>query len=146
MDHGDPRRVCVNQNSSQIAVKTLLLSFDRDIASALRKDPNTFPVPDAMSLPPNQRDRRPIMAVVYKLFRGTTTEEELALLGSRKATLSDEFYSLFYLALFAEVRQEPTKAAHYMRQSIETQYAQSVGRADYMTAVAKVSNIDDTFF
>ncbi|KAL7561858.1 hypothetical protein ACA910_009693 [Epithemia clementina (nom. ined.)] len=122
-----------------------------DIASALRIDPTTFPVPNALSLPPNQADRRPIMAIVYKLFRGQATEAELALFGAQKRQttsfttappapqqLADEFYSLFYLALFAEVRQEPTKAEHYMKQSIKAQYVQSIGQADYMAAVAKV--------
>lgn len=51
-----------------------------DIASALRQDPTTpFPVPNALTLP--GRDRRPIMAVVYQLFRGQATEADLATAG-----------------------------------------------------------------
>ena len=123
-----------------------------DIASALRINPTSFPVPDAMSLPPNQNDRRPIMAIVYRLFRGQATEAELALGGTNTSSLSsssslsslslsNEFYSLFYLGLYTEGRQETTKAEHYMRQAVQTQYAQSIGQTDYMTAVAKVSMI-----
>mmetsp|Transcript_40628 Transcript_40628/g.84565 ORF Transcript_40628/g.84565 Transcript_40628/m.84565 type:complete len:230 (+) Transcript_40628:91-780(+) len=109
-----------------------------DIASALRLDPTNFPVKNALSLPPNQRDRRPIMATVYKLFRGEATEAELAAAGHSTGKPSDEFYSLFYLGLFAEARQERSKAEQYLRQSVHTQYALGSGSADYMTDVARV--------
>ena len=106
-----------------------------DIAAALRQDP-AFPVPNALTLP--GRDRRPIMAVVYQLFRGQATEADLAAAGHKTGKASDEFYSLFYLGLFAEARQEPAKAEQYLRQSIHTTYATGVGQADYMTSVARV--------
>lgn len=109
-----------------------------DIASALRLNPFTFPVQDALFLPKNKRDPRPIMATVYKLFRGEATEVELALIGHNTGKASDEFYSLFYLGLFAEIRQENSKAEKYLLQSINTKYSQGFGQADYMTSVAKV--------
>ena len=51
---------------------------------------------------------------------------------------SDEFYSLFYLGLFAEARNEPGKAAEYMKRAVRTRYATDFGRGDYMTSVARV--------
>ena len=112
-----------------------------DIASQLRLHPEIFPVPNALTLPPNQTDRRPIMNVVYQLFQGQGTEQALARAGhdapGRRA--SDEFYALLYLGLFAEVRQEPTKAQHYFQQALQTEYATTTtGRSDYMTDVARV--------
>jgi tetratricopeptide (TPR) repeat protein len=109
-----------------------------DIASQLRISPSEFPVPQAMSLPPLEKDRRPIMASVYQLYRGNANEEALAKAGHASGKPSDEFYSLLYLGLFAEARQEPSKAENYMRQATHTPYATSVGRSDYMTAVARV--------
>ena len=37
-----------------------------DIACLLRMDPNTFPPPTMMSLPPGKKDRRPIMVMTFK--------------------------------------------------------------------------------
>lgn len=59
----------------------------------------------------------------------------------------DEFYALFYLALFAEARGEWIKAEGYLRQAIQTKYAidseematTGRGRSDYMVTTAKVS-------
>jgi hypothetical protein len=51
-------------------------------------------------------------------------------------SLSDEFYALFYLALFNEVRNVPGKAELYLRQALSTRYAQSSN--DYMVTCAKV--------
>lgn len=109
-----------------------------DIASQLRVNP-TFPVPTALSLPRNQSDRRPIMAVVYKLFRGEANEHDLAEAGHASGKPSDEFYALLYLGLFAEARRDNTKAENYLRQAVHTEYATSLGRRDYMTDVARVS-------
>jgi tetratricopeptide (TPR) repeat protein len=109
-----------------------------DIASQLRMSPSEFPVPQAMSLPPLQKDRRPIMAAVYQLYRGTATEEALAKAGHASGAPSDEFYSLLYLGLFAEARGEPSKAEHYLRQATHTPYATSSGRADYMVTISRV--------
>jgi hypothetical protein len=53
--------------------------------------------------------------------------------------VTDEFYSLFYLGLFAEVRGEPEKAQAYMKRAVQTEYANFMGRGDYMTACARVS-------
>ena len=52
--------------------------------------------------------------------------------------LSDEFYALFYLGLYCEARGETTKASEYMSQAVRSEYANSIGRGDYMTAVARV--------
>jgi len=111
-----------------------------DVASALRLNNNQqLPVPDAMALPAGKQDRRPIMAIVYRLFRGEATEQELAKAGTPPTTRqSDEFYSLFYLGLFAEALGESTKAQHYMQRATQTPYAIGGGQADYMTAVARV--------
>jgi hypothetical protein len=49
-----------------------------DIACLLRMDNSAFPPPNMMSLPPGKKDRRPIMATVYSLFRGDATEHDLA--------------------------------------------------------------------
>lgn len=97
-----------------------------------------FPLPNALSLPKGQSDRRPIMAVVYQLFQGQASEQALAKAGHLTGRASDEFYALLYLGLYAEARQDATKAENYMRQAVHTEYAQTVGRRDYMTDVARV--------
>lgn len=117
-----------------------------DIASQLRARPSNaddtttaFPLKTALQLPPNQSDRRPIMAVVYKLFQGQANEQALAQAGHQTGRASDEFYSLLYLGLFAETAlHDQTKAENYLRQAVHTEYAQSTGRRDYMTDVARV--------
>jgi len=56
-----------------------------------------------------------------------------------KYSLSDEFYSLFYLALFNEARNVPAKAELYLRQALATRYAQeSSTSSDYMVSCARV--------
>ena len=110
-----------------------------DIACLLRQSSgDEFPPPSMMSLPPGKQDRRPIMSTVYKLFRGEANEEDLALAG-HKGGPGEEFYSLFYLALYNEARGHPSKAEQYMKQAVKTQYAKSVGSQDYMVDCAKVS-------
>ena len=52
--------------------------------------------------------------------------------------IADEFYSLFYLGLYCEIRGETSKAAKYMRSAVSTSYANGVGTGDYMTACARV--------
>lgn len=49
---------------------------------------------------------------------------------------SDVFYGLFYLGLYNEARQENSKAAGYMKQALQTQYALTSN--DYMVACAQV--------
>lgn len=107
-----------------------------DIACLLRMDP-TFPPPKMMSLPSGQRDRRPIMGIVYSLFRGEASEQDLAEAG-HKGGPGEEFYALLYLGLFSEVRGETSKAENYMRSAVKTRYAKAVGSQDYMVDVAKV--------
>ena len=51
---------------------------------------------------------------------------------------ADEFYSLFYLALYSEIRGNMGKAESYMKSSIVTSYASGRGSVDYMTSCAKV--------
>ena len=111
-----------------------------DIASQLRLDPDaTFPLATALKLPANQSDRRPIMAIVYKLFQGQADEQALAQAGHRLGRPSDEFYSLLYLGLFSETaRKDATKAEYYLRQAVHSEYAQTTGQRDYMTDVARV--------
>lgn len=127
-----------------------------EIASQLRIDSTKFPVPDALSLPAGRQDSRRIMATVYRLFKGGATEQDLAMAGlmdkQQSSKPSDEFYALFYLALYNEARSvddkvdgHENKASHYMRQALQTQYAKANGlgnpeRSDYMVAVARVSS------
>ena len=51
-------------------------------------------------------------------------------------SVSDEFYSLFYLSLWCEAIGETSKAENYMRAAVKSPYGQ--GANDYMTSVAKV--------
>lgn len=106
-----------------------------DIASQLRKDPSQFPVPNQLTL--RERDRRPIMSIVYKVFRGEATEQDLAMAGY-KGNIGDEFYALMYLGLFCECRGETDKAASYMKHATKTEYASGRGSRDYMVSLAKV--------
>ena len=119
-----------------------------EIASQLRLQPDIFPVPDALSLPPGKQDSRRIMSTVYQLFKGLATEQDLALAGlgqsrSPPPKPPDEFYALFYLALYNDARGDNDKSLHYMRQALHTTYAQANNsdgdRGDYMVAVARVS-------
>ena len=50
----------------------------------------------------------------------------------------DEFYSLFYLALYSESRGETDKAEKYMLAAVKSSYATGTGAGDYMTSVARV--------
>jgi tetratricopeptide (TPR) repeat protein len=110
-----------------------------DIAAQLRQRPDEFPPSTMMSLPAGNRDRRRIMPTVYRLFRGEGTEHQLAMAGhGNGASVADEFYALFYLGLFCEVRKETVKASEYMRQATRTEYATGIGRGDYMTSCARV--------
>lgn len=103
------------------------------------------------SLPKQVNDRRPIMKVIYSLFRGTdqTTEKDLAMYSTNTQNPYDEFYSLFYLGLYCESihsdkddddgaisSSSSNKAAYYMRAALQTSYAQT--STDYMVACAKV--------
>ena len=56
----------------------------------------------------------------------------------RGGSMSDEFYSLFYLGLYCESIGEDAKAANYMIASTKTDYARGRGAADYMTSCARV--------
>lgn len=91
-----------------------------------------------MSLPKGKNDRRKIMGAVYSLFRGdesSSKESNLALAGNGAAA-SDEFYALFYLALYCESKGEDTKAEYYMKEAVSSEYAKK--SSDYMVSVAKV--------
>ena len=98
-----------------------------------------FPVENQMSLPPGKKDRRKIMSTVYSLFRAEngTTEYDLREAG-HNGNISDEFYSLFYLGLYCEIRGETSKAAMYMKMAERSRYATGVGSGDYMSACARV--------
>jgi hypothetical protein len=73
-----------------------------DIACLARIDDNnnnTFPPENRMKLSNGKTDRRRIMSTVYSLFRNDgATEFDLRNAG-HTGTMSDEFYSLFYLGL-----------------------------------------------
>jgi hypothetical protein len=54
-------------------------------------------------------------------------------------SLSDEFYTLFYLALYNEIRNDATDMSQlYMNQALDTIYAQQHSDTDYMVACAQV--------
>lgn len=53
-------------------------------------------------------------------------------------SISDEFYSLFYLGLYCESIGETSKASYYMRAATRTEYAKGRGASDYMTSCARV--------
>ena len=111
-----------------------------DIACLARMQPSKeFPVEDQMSLPPGKKDRRKIMSTVYSLFRAEngTTEYDLRDAG-HNGNSSDEFYSLFYLGLYCEIRGETSKAEMYMKMAERSRYATGVGSGDYMSACARV--------
>lgn len=100
-----------------------------------------FPPKGSMTLPPGQKDSRRIMSTVYSLFRNEegTTEYDLRKAGHESNNPSDEFYSLFYLGLYCEVRNELSKAEAYMRAAATSKYATTgIGSGDYMSACAKV--------
>ncbi|KAL7435331.1 hypothetical protein ACHAXM_004690 [Skeletonema potamos] len=108
-----------------------------DIACLARMD-KTFPVENQMALPSGKKDRRKIMSTVYSLFRNDgATEYDLREAG-HNGNVSDEFYSLFYLGLYCEVRDEESKARMYMKMAERSKYATGVGSGDYMSACARV--------
>lgn len=55
-----------------------------------------------------------------------------------KLSITDEFYSLFYLGLYCEIRGETSKARTYMRAAEDSKYATGPGNGDYMTSCARV--------
>jgi len=113
-----------------------------DIACLARiRNDNTkeWPPQTTMELPKGKKDRRKIMSTVYSLFRGDgmTTEHDLFKAG-HDGNISDEFYSLFYLGLYCEIRNETTKAEEYMKLAAKSKYATGIGSGDYMSSCAKV--------
>jgi hypothetical protein len=109
-----------------------------DIACLTRIDGNTYPPEKCMALPSGKTDRRRIMSTVYSLFRDDgATEYDLRNAG-HTGTMSDEFYSLFYLGLYCEIRNDTTKAEQYMKSAASSAYASGAGGGDYMSSCAKV--------
>jgi len=109
-----------------------------DIACLARIDKSKFPVENQMALPNGKKDSRKIMSTVYSLFRNDgATEYDLREAGHNGST-SDEFYSLFYLGLYCEIRGEESKAHMYMKMAERSKYATGVGSGDYMSACARV--------
>lgn len=53
-------------------------------------------------------------------------------------SITDEFYSLFYLGLYCEIRGETAKAETYMKAAAASKYATGPGAGDYMASCAKV--------
>lgn len=97
-----------------------------------------FPPEKSMKLPIGQTDNRPIMSAVYSLFQNENgvKEYDLRKAGYQSSNVDDEFYSLFYLALYCEIRNENGKAEAYMRSATECKYA--LMSNDYMVTCAKV--------
>ena len=111
-----------------------------DIACLARMNngQDIFPVENQMSLPKGKKDRRKIMSSVYSLFRNDgATEFDLREAG-HDSNISDEFYSLFYLGLYCEIRGEMSKAEMYMKMAARSKYATTVGSGDYMSACARI--------
>ena len=116
-----------------------------DIACLARMNNNNnnsqkqqFPPEKSMKLPIGQTDKRPIMSTVYSLFQNENgiKESDLRMAGLRSKSATDEFYSLFYLGLYCEIRNEEGKAEAYMRSAVASKYA--LGSNDYMVTCAKV--------
>lgn len=95
-------------------------------------------VVNKMSLPAGKTDRRRIMGTVYSLFRGDGASELDLVSAGHTGSISDEFYSLFYLGLYCESIGENSKAEKYMKAAAASDYARGRGTADYMTSCAKV--------
>jgi len=97
-----------------------------------------FPPEKSMKLPIGQTDKRPIMSTVYSLFQNENgvKEYDLCMAGLRSTSAADEFYSLFYLGLYCEIRNEEGKAEAYMRSAVASKYA--LGSNDYMVTCARV--------
>ena len=110
-----------------------------DIACLARmNNHDVFPVPNQMALPKGKKDRRKIMSTVYSLFRNDgATEYDLREAGHNGSS-SDEFYSLFYLGLYCEIRGEESKAQMYMTMAEKSKYATGAGYGDYMSDCARV--------
>lgn len=112
-----------------------------DIACLARiRNDNTkeWPPETTMELPKGKKDRRKIMSTVYSLFRGDGMTEHDLFKAGHDGNISDEFYSLFYLGLYCEIRNETTKAEEYMKLAAKSKYATGIGSGDYMTSCAKV--------
>ncbi|KAL3764489.1 hypothetical protein ACHAW5_004752 [Stephanodiscus triporus] len=104
-----------------------------------REKESPFPPGGTMALPPGRSDPRKIMSKVYSLFRGEdgATEWDLRRAGHDAGSARDEFYSLFYLGLYCEIRNEPSKRSVYGVGGVGA-YATGVGSRDYMSSCAKV--------
>jgi len=112
-----------------------------DIACLARiRNDNTkeWPPQTTMELPKGKKDRRKIMSTVYSLFRGDGMTEHDLFKAGHDGNISDEFYSLFYLGLYCEIRNETTKAEEYMKLAAKSKYATGIGSGDYMSSCAKV--------
>ncbi|KAL7530934.1 hypothetical protein ACHAWF_003565 [Thalassiosira exigua] len=97
-----------------------------------------YPPEGLMALPERRKDRRRIMGTVYSLFRGDGATERDLMTAGMDGNVSDEFYALFYLGLYCEVRDEPGKAEAYMTAAARSTYATGRGADDYMTSCARV--------
>lgn len=97
-----------------------------------------FPPERRMALPAGRKDRRKIMSTVYSLYRGDGMMEYDLRKAGHEGNISDEFYSLFYLGLYCEIRNETTKAETYMKAAASSAYAMGNGAGDYMSSCAKV--------
>jgi lipoprotein NlpI len=84
------------------------------------------------ALLPVQRDRRPVMAWVYRLFAGDCTVETL-LDSQQTSGRTARFYSQLYAGLYYEAAGEPARASHHMTQAAAMQVWE-----DYMGWVARV--------
>ena len=100
---------------------------------------NGFPtaIKDMPLLP--KKDRRPIMRVVYDMFRGETNEKALADLGDKSGKQNsggDYYYSRLYLSLYREAQGDAEASKQFMKDAVTSYYGQA--STDYMTSVAKV--------
>ena len=123
--------VSVNPNDVEEIV------WDIACLARMNNSQKQFPPEKSMKLPIGQTDKRPIMSTVYSLFQNENgiKEYDLRMAGLRSSA-SDEFYSLFYLGLYCEIRNEEGKAEAYMRSASKSKYA--LGSNDYMVTCARV--------
>ncbi|KAG5190158.1 binding protein [Tribonema minus] len=79
------------------------------------------------------QDTRPYMRTAYSLFQGSTSEQDLAMVGQTDDR--SHFYANLYLGLYAECREEVDLARHYIGLAVGSKYCAT---GDYMCSLARV--------
>ncbi|KAJ1409011.1 hypothetical protein B484DRAFT_456176 [Ochromonadaceae sp. CCMP2298] len=93
-----------------------------------------------LSLP--SPDSRPIMRVVYSLFKGQSSSQKLALAGQSllsdgKPNPSAQFYSNLYLGLYQEANGDLKASLESIQKAAASSYCSGPAGGDFMCSVAK---------